>query len=378
MKPISIKTKKILATALLIATVATASFVGKNKTDQAVAKETISQTSTKTIAMASKETKKNNKSSKEIPVKEVTAIKIASKTSSEASSEISSIAKTFLEKVTPSKEESEATPEESISSETKVTEIAKKAVTKPEKKSVVIAKAKTPKAKETAKVKHQNDGLPSADQILSASKVEHGQKAVWEKKATTPTKPKVAKASNTPVKKQVEKTSSPKEEAPQAPKPKKKVTVTTKPSKKKPNLAVVRSNQRNNSIILNGIEFPITNDNTQARIDSYRKEVVNWYPNYTNYKTVGDGHALYLAVHMQPYGKNVYNANSLTFKDCNGNTKKYYLSKVFGPYGNPAHQHADEEYNELYSLAQGRYGDGIAVQTCIDGWGTFQTWFFRP
>lgn len=93
---------------------------------------------------------------------------------------------------------------------------------------------------------------------------------------------------------------------------------------------------------------------------------------------MGDGHALYLAVHMQPYGKNVYNANSLTFKDCNGNIKKYHLSKVFGPYGNPAHQHADEEYNELYSLAQGRYGDGIAVQTCIDGWGTFQTWFFRP
>lgn len=271
MKSISIKTKKILATALLVATVATACFIGENNKEQVVAKETISQTSTKTIAMASKETKKNNKSSKEIPVKEVTAIKIASKTSSEASSEISSIAKTFLEKVTPSKEESEATPEESISSETKVTEIAKKAVTKPEKKSVVIAKAKTPKAK----VKHQNDGLPSADQILSASKVEHGQKAVWEKKATTPTKPKVAKASNTPVKKQVEKTSSPKEEAPQAPKPKKKVTVTTKPSKKKPNLAVVRSNQRNNSIILNGIEFPITNDNTQARIDSYRKEVVN-------------------------------------------------------------------------------------------------------
>lgn len=121
------------------------------------------------------------------------------------------------------------------------------------------------------------------------------------------------------------------------------------------------STQAFNSVMINGYELPISNVNTQARLDAKYQELVNWGSEYVGHKTVGGG-SIYLAVHRDSYGWLVQQANSITFKDINGNTKTYYRVGTVGPL------YAGEEIpDDPVSYLYGNQGDAIAIQTCIDG-----------
>lgn len=125
-----------------------------------------------------------------------------------------------------------------------------------------------------------------------------------------------------------------------------------------------QKSQSNNTVVINGYELAISNVATQARLDARYQELVNWGSSFVTHKTVGGG-SIYLAVHRDSYGWMVQQANSITFKDINGNVKTYHRAGTLGPI------YAGEKmWDSQMAYALGEAGDAIAIQTCIEGPGS--------
>lgn len=196
------------------------------------------------------------------------------------------------------------------------------------------------------------------------------------KKAPINTEVKLAVRDAPEVKVESEKVETKKVEKPKVetkPEAKAETKPKAKPVAKK--AAPVSVNQPNNSILIGGHILPITNVNTQARIDSMRKEFVNWHSEVDAYKTVNNNIDYYLAVHVDSWGWLVNKYNSFVFKDINGNSRTYVKSRVSPvfSYYQPDGDHGGgpgSDYSGTFYFNQN--GNAIGIQTCINSNGDYQ------
>lgn len=135
------------------------------------------------------------------------------------------------------------------------------------------------------------------------------------------------------------------------------------------------SNMANNSIrTSNGIYLPIFNTMSQGAIDRARNKIANW--GY-NFKTVNSNDGYYLALHRFPHGARIFSANSLVFKDKNGNTKTYYKVQTSGVISYTDGT-SDTEVSFYNKILNGQFGNAIAIQTCVNAKGDFRVMIFKP
>jgi lipoprotein len=135
------------------------------------------------------------------------------------------------------------------------------------------------------------------------------------------------------------------------------------------------SNMANNSIrTSNGIYLPIFNTMSQGAIDRARNKIANW--GY-NFKTINSNDGYYLALHRFPHGNKIFNANSLVFKDKNGNTKTYYKVQTSGVISYTDGT-SDTEVSFYNKILNGQFGNAIAIQTCVNAKGDFRVMIFKP
>lgn len=135
------------------------------------------------------------------------------------------------------------------------------------------------------------------------------------------------------------------------------------------------SNMANNSIrTSNGIYLPIFNTMSQGAIDRARNKIANW--GYS-FKTVNSNDGYYLALHRFPHGAKIFNANSLVFKDKNGNTRTYYKVQTSNiiSYTDGTSNAEISFYNKILN---GQFGNAIAIQTCVNAKGDFRVMIFKP
>lgn len=133
------------------------------------------------------------------------------------------------------------------------------------------------------------------------------------------------------------------------------------------------SNMANNSIrTSNGIYLPIFNTMSQGAIDRAKNKIANWGHNF---KTVDSKDGYYLALHRFPHGNKIFNANSLVFKDKNGNTKTYYKVQTSGVISYTDGT-SDNEVSFYNKILNGQFGNAIAIQTCVNAKGDFRVMIF--
>lgn len=130
---------------------------------------------------------------------------------------------------------------------------------------------------------------------------------------------------------------------------------------------------KNFSVYIEGSPIPISNENTQARLDEKNLEYVNWGADWVTSKNNGDGKSLYLTSHRgtSPGDKSAV-AKEILFKDSSGNVSTYVLKTVHGPF--PKSPKANPRQIELIT---GKAGDVIAFQTCDYGVTDYRVYEFH-
>lgn len=113
----------------------------------------------------------------------------------------------------------------------------------------------------------------------------------------------------------------------------------------------------------NGIYLPILDSNEQKLLDENKHKAYNWFFDKIGDKLTNNDKSLYLAILGFPFGENIVKSDKIVFRDRNGKFKAYYKHSVSREFSMNNKKDEKETLDLVESLANGKYGNSIAIQT---------------